>query len=366
MEVPGQVGHSTSMAPVISAGTARTVAVLCFVGALDALAEAALAWYARAVTADAVVGGGSRLPEAAKSALGDLGTLNLLSGMVNVMIAAAMATGGVLLLRRMPASRIVIAAASAGSLLASSISYLVGSRTWGNAETAMQGFTSVDITREGLGLSGVITTCVLAVVILVLVLMPSTTRWLASRAQTCGVGPTRPNAPCAQHGSVVSMASGAPPTGRTARAAAALTLVGGLMFAAGAGYELISFLNPHTSPGDRVLAAIVAPLSLPLWAGLITGAVLLLRRRVAGQIPVAVTCGAIVLLGLGLLFAVGGNAHRPPGALRQATLIVALAAGYAAATLALALAPATRRWCLADQVGAQAAATTAIPTNTHP
>ena len=188
--------------------------------------------------------------------------------------------------------------------------------------------------------------------ILVLVLIPPTTRWLAARAQTSGVGPVQPNAPRAQHGSVVSTASGAPPTGRTARAAAALALTGGLVFAAGAGYGLITVLNPHSSTDERVVVAIIAPLCLPLAAGWIGGAVLLGRRRASGRILVAVTCGAIVLLGFGLLFAVGGNENRPPGSLGQVALIVALAAGYAAATLALALTPATRRWCLAGPAGA--------------
>ncbi len=123
------------------------------------------------------------MPATAASALGDLGTLNAVSGVVNVSVAAALATGGVLLLRRMPVSRIVIAAGCVGSLLASIFTYVVGDPMWGHVEAAMHGVTSVDITRVGLGLSGVIRSSVLAVVIVVLVLMPSTTRWLAGRAQ---------------------------------------------------------------------------------------------------------------------------------------------------------------------------------------
>lgn len=318
-----------------SRGTALWAAALCFVTAFSAVVGAAWALYARSVTSDSLDDFADSLNTDATSAFGQMITLNTVAAVVNVILAVGLVVGGIMLLRRNPTSRIVIAVACAGTLVVTVVGYVVGSQIWGRLVAAMDD-PLIELTRIGPGLFSAIRGCVLIVAILVLLFAAPTTRWLTGQGRPIPAGSgLAPNAALAA------------PTGGTAITAAVLSLLAGVFFLAPIVIGVAAVVDSAVHPVTRVVVLIMAAVSVPLAAGLITGGILLLRRRLAGRAVIAVTFVGVILLATGLLSVGLENERRPDGALAIAIPIVVFTVLYAATAIALALVPKTRLWCQA-------------------
>lgn len=313
--------------------TARWAAIACFFAALSSLASAGLTLFARWVTNDSFGRLGGHLTEVATSALGELNTLHTVAAVFDVMLAVALVVGGIMLLRRKPESRVFVAVLCVVYLLATVIGYVVSDQILGRLVAAMTQVPDMEFTRLGPGWGSVIRSALIALVMLGLVLAPSTKRWLMGQES---VG--------------VQDFSLRPATRVTAASVAVLSLLGGVVFTVGAVAGVAGILGWEVNrPADRVAAGVVAVLSAPFAAGLIIGGILLLRRRLAGRTVVVVTWVVVILLATGLLSVVTAGHNRSPKTL--VIVVLMLIVLYSGAAITLALIPSTRRWCLARTAG---------------
>lgn len=307
--------------------------MLCFITAFGSLAGAGWSLFARSETADSLSEVSEYLTADAQSAIGELITLNTVLAVLNAVFAVALVVGGVMLLRRKPAARVVVAAISAVYLLATIASYLVSAQVWSGIVTAMGDVPDVDVMRIGPGLGSAVRGVVGALVVLGLVLAPSTKRWLANEGQWVSSA------------SLAHDPSAPPPSGATAIIAAVWSLIAGVVVLVLLGMGVYGAFDPNEKPQAQVLSAVIAGLCVPFAAGFITGGILLLKRRFAGAITITVTWAALIMGSFGLLFTVLGNERRPPEALGIMIAVVAAAVVLGAVPITLAMLASTRRWC---------------------
>ena len=132
--------------------------------------------------------------------------------------------------------------------------------------------------------------------------------------------------------------------GRTALAAAALALLGGLLYLAGLVLDVVALVR---FPGDAGRVAVRAAVDAVLASTLLPGGVLLLRRQPAGRIGCIAGSSAALLATLtSAVLAVAGLTFGGPGDLAMGGLTaLALVVPPALATLLLAVAAPAARWC---------------------
>lgn len=218
------------------------------------------------------------------------------------------------------------------------ITYVVSTQIWNRLVGAMGETSDVEVMRFGPGAGTMIRGVLVALVMLGLVLAPSTKRWLTYQGQ-----PDGQRQPAAVRGPVLDP-SLPPPTRGTTLGAAVLSLLGGAVFLFLAVAGVVESLDSDKRESARVVAGVGAAVTTPLAAGLIVGSILLLRRRLYGRTIVVVTWAVVILLALGLVSAVtASDRSRPADQVRIGVLV--LMAGCAVAAIALALARSTRRWC---------------------
>ncbi|QCH22647.1 NHL repeat-containing protein [Mycobacteroides salmoniphilum] len=319
--------------------TARWAAILCFIAAFMCLVGIAWSVYARWVTDDSFGGLDGHLTQDATSALNAMDTLNTVVAVLNAILAAALVVGGIMLFRRKPAGRPVVAVTGAFLLLAPIITYVVSTQIWNRLVGAMGETSDVEVMRFGPGAGTVIRGALVALVMLGLVLAPSTKRWLTYQGQPDGQRQL-----AAVPGSVVDP-SLPPPTRGTALGAAVLSVLGGAVFLFLAIAGVVEALDSDKRESARVVAGVGAAVTTPLAAGLIVGGILLLRRRLSGRTTVVVTWAVVILLATGLLSAVTASDNPRPGDLELRIAVLVFTVVYAVAAIALALARSTRRWC---------------------
>ncbi|WP_147380193.1 hypothetical protein [Mycobacteroides abscessus] len=92
--------------------------------------------YAQRATDDSFGRLGGHLPPDAISALSAMDTLNMVVAVLNAILALAL-VGGIMLLRRKPAGRMVVAVAASFLLLAPFVTYVVSTQIWSRLVTAM-------------------------------------------------------------------------------------------------------------------------------------------------------------------------------------------------------------------------------------
>lgn len=327
----------------------RWAAILCFIAALMSVGGAGWAFFAQGVTNDSFGRLSEYLNPEARAALGAFNALNLVSALLNVVLAVALVVGGILLLRRKLAGRTVVIVVCVVYLLLTVISYIVGTVIWDGLVAAMSGVSEVEVSRFGPGLGSVIRGCLFVVLILGLVLAPSTKRWLTcQRQQAQPIGQMPPTV-----GSVTGPdPSLSPPTRTAATIAAVLSLLGGAVFLLAL---VAAVVEAFASGGDAPVGVIVAIVCVQLAliaAGLIAGGILLLRRRFSGAVAIAVSWAVAILAAFGLLSAVLSNEHRRDNAMLHALLVVAPLVLLGAVAITLALVPSTRRWCATRMAGA--------------
>jgi hypothetical protein len=135
--------------------------------------------------------------------------------------------------------------------------------------------------------------------------------------------------------------------GRTALAAAVLALLGGLLYLAGLVLDVVTLLR---FPDDAGRAGVHAAVNAVLASLLLPGGVLLLRRRPAGRVSciagssaaLLATLTSMVLAATGLTVVdLGGPGDLAAGGLAALAVVVP----PAVATLVLAAATPTARWC---------------------
>jgi hypothetical protein len=138
-----------------------------------------------------------------------------------------------------------------------------------------------------------------------------------------------------------------PADGRTALAAAVLALLGGLLYLAGLVLDVVTLLR---FPDDAGRAGVHAAVNAVLASLLLPGGVLLLRRRPAGRVgciagssaALLATLTSMVLAATGLAVVdLGGPGDLAAGGLAALAVVVP----PAVATLVLAAAAPTARWC---------------------
>lgn len=319
--------------------TARWAAILCFIAAFMCLVGIAWSVYARWVTDDSFGGLDGHLTQEATSALNAMDTLNTVVAVLNAILAAALVVGGIMLFRRKPAGRPVVAVTGAFLLLAPIITYVVSTQIWNRLVGAMGETSDVEVMRFGPGVGTVIRGVLVALVMLGLVLAPSTKRWLTYQGQPDGQRQL-----AAAPGSVVDP-SLPPPTRGTALGAAVLSVLGGAVFLFLAIAGVVEALDSDKRESARVVAGVGAAVTTPLAAGLIVGGILLLRRRLSGRTTVVITWAVVILLATGLLSAVTASDNPRPGDLELRIAVLVFTVVYAVAAIALALARSTRRWC---------------------
>ena len=318
--------------------TARWAAILCFIAALMCLVGTGWSVYARWATDDSFGRLGEHLPPDATSSLGAMDTLNTVVAVLNAILAVSLVVGGIMLLRCKPSGRIVVAVAGTFLLFAPVITYILGTQIWSRLVAAMSHVSDVEVMRFGPGVGTMIRGVLVALVMLGLVLAPSTKRWLTYQGQSHGQGQ-----PVAMPGPVLDP-SLPPPTRGTTLSAAVLSLLGGAVFLFLAVAGVVESLDSDKRESARVVAEVAAAVTTPLAAGLIVGAILLFRRRLSGRTTVVVTWAIVILLATGLLSAVTASDHLRPGDQARIAVLV-LMAGFAVAAIALALTRSTRRWC---------------------
>ncbi|KXO93935.1 hypothetical protein AXK61_05210 [Tsukamurella pseudospumae] len=301
-------------------------AALCFVMAIGGVLTVALNVVAKSLVDSSVSDVGDRLPEDARAAIGELSTLNVVNAVLAVVIAVGFVTGGVVLLRRKPVGRAIIAVTCAVQVLAVIAMYVLSSRVWDRIHTAMQDVTSVEVTDVGSGIGSVIARCLFAVVIVLLAY------WVVIRP------PSKTAAPAND-----ALATGValpPPSGGAAIAASVLSFVGALPFAVTTVAGVVGGLSD-----DHVVSAVGAVLSALVTVGLVLGGVMLLRRRHAGRIVIVVSWSVVILLMVGLAYAVTRISSHPARALGRISLVVGPIAVFGVAAIVLALVVSTGRWC---------------------
>ena len=158
--------------------SARWAAILCILTAVLSVVGAAWSMYARSET-DESFGSGTDLSPEVASALARWDTAVTASAVADVVLAAALVVGGILLRQRKRAGRVFVAAVSGAYLVATIAGYHVSRQAWGGLFTAL-GETSDDY-GYGAGLGSVLRSCLLGLLILGLTLAPSTKRWLAGQ-----------------------------------------------------------------------------------------------------------------------------------------------------------------------------------------
>ncbi|MFV8310764.1 hypothetical protein [Mycobacteroides chelonae] len=355
MDVMGAGGSSDALsAPASSGGASGALqppgergtlapsytwaAVLCFVAAVGAVLSAFWGVVAAGLVNASINSVSGYISEDAKSALGQLTSLNVIAAVVGLLVAAGFVAGGVLLLRRNRSGRAIVVVTCAVHLVASLAVYGLGRHVWAGIETTLGDVNSVEITYFGPGIGSVIWNALLPLVIVAL------TVWAPMRPVAVQV---RGGAPVVHQANALMPASLPSVSGRTAVTAAALSLVGGAVFTAGVVAGVIGVLNSGLPEDERIISAVVGALAFPLAVGLILGGVLLLRRRRAARIVLAVMWTLVILLAAGFLITVANNRGRPPGALAAVVLVVVLIIAYSAITIALAMVSDTARWCQA-------------------
>ena len=132
--------------------------------------------------------------------------------------------------------------------------------------------------------------------------------------------------------------------GRTARAAAALALLGGVVYLAGLVLDVVALFR---YPEDAWRVAVHAAVDAVLASALLPGGVLLLRRQDAGRIGCIAGSSAALLATLtSAALAAAGVTFGGPGDLAMGGLTaLAVVVPPALATLALALSAPAARWC---------------------
>ncbi|MGW5721810.1 hypothetical protein ACWEVP_36945 [Amycolatopsis sp. NPDC003865] len=132
--------------------------------------------------------------------------------------------------------------------------------------------------------------------------------------------------------------------GRTARAAALLALLGGVVYLAGLALDVVSLLR---FPEDAGRVAIHAAVDAVLASALLPGGVLLLRRQDAGRIGcIAGSSAALLATVTSAALAAAGVTFGGPGDLAMGGLTaLALVVPPALVTLALAASAPAARWC---------------------
>lgn len=316
--------------------------MLCFFAAFGGVAGGVWSFVANALISSSIADVSERLPEDAKSAMGQLSTLNLVAAVGNLLIAVGFIAGGVALLRRKPAGRKIVAAACIVEVLAVIALYAFDNLIWTRVVTATQDVKSLEANNFGPGLGSVIWKCTVAALIVVLAF------WSSIRQRPdAGARPAGAPSPGRQGVATKSVAPLPPTSGGTAIAAAMVSIVGSLLFSVGLAAGTVSLVDPSNSQDALLLAAVAAVLSSPIGIGLIVGGLLLLRRRNAGRFVIVACWPFEVLVYLGALIVVVTSPSRPSGALVivSAALVVVVVCAVVASTLAL-VAP-TRRWCLA-------------------
>lgn len=301
----------------------RTLAAaLCFVAAIGGVLGCAWGFVAKALVDESVADVRGSLTDDAAVAIARLGTLNVVAAVVSVLIAVGFVIGGTALLRRKPWSRAVVAATCVVQVVGVVAVHVAGTRAWDRIDAATADLNSVEVNDLGSGVAPVIARCLMAVVIVMLSYWPGTRR-----------------SPDEQpiEAAIVS--------GRTAVAAAVLSLVGGLLFAAAA---LVLYATASTAVEVRIAGGLAAGLG-PIAAGLIVGGVLLVRRRYAGAVVVVTAWLVMVLLAAGFAYAVVQVASRPARAFGRVALVSGPVIAFGVVTVALALAASTARWCDAQR-----------------
>ncbi|MEV4145385.1 hypothetical protein AB0J40_17060 [Amycolatopsis sp. NPDC049691] len=132
--------------------------------------------------------------------------------------------------------------------------------------------------------------------------------------------------------------------GRAARAAAALALLGGVVYLAGLVLDVVALFR---YPEDAGRVAVHAAVDAVLASALLPGGVLLLRRQDAGRIGCIAGSSAALLATLtSAALAAAGVTFGGPGDLAMGGLTaLAVVVPPALATLALALSAPAARWC---------------------
>lgn len=132
--------------------------------------------------------------------------------------------------------------------------------------------------------------------------------------------------------------------GRTALAAVALALLGGLLYLVGLVLDLVALVR---FPGDAGRVAVHAAVDAVLASTLLPGGVLLLRRQPAGRIGCIAGSSAALLATLtSTVLAAAGLTFDGPGDLAMGGLTaLALVVPPAVVTLLLAASAPTARWC---------------------
>lgn len=143
--------------------------------------------------------------------------------------------------------------------------------------------------------------------------------------------------------------------GRTALAAGVLAVLGGLLYLTGLALDVVSLVR---FPADAGRAGIHAAVAFVLVTALLPGGVLLLRRHPLGRVGcIAGSATAIVATLTSLVLAATGLAYvdlgGPGDLVAGGVLALALVLPPAVATLALAAAPPTARWCGVNSEGAE-------------
>ncbi|MGC7229075.1 hypothetical protein, partial [Mycobacteroides abscessus] len=131
--------------------TARWAAILCFIAAFMCLVGTGWSVYAQWATDDSFGRLGGHLPPDAISALGAMDTLNMVVAVLNAILAVALVVGGIMLLRRKPAGRMVVAVAGVFLLLAPVVTYVLATRIWSRLVAAMSDTSEVEVMRFGPG-----------------------------------------------------------------------------------------------------------------------------------------------------------------------------------------------------------------------
>ncbi|BBZ66682.1 hypothetical protein MINS_21110 [Mycolicibacterium insubricum] len=349
---PGDpAGHPAQTVLPPTRTTTLWAAILCFLAAFGSAVGAVWAVYAQWVTDESFTEVSDHLTTAARSAIASMDRLNTVVGVLNVILAVWLLVGGIMLLRRKPAGRMVVAAACAVSLVGAVIVYIISSQIWNDIVAAIGEIDDVEVWRIGPGLGTAIRAALGAAVILGLVLAPSTKRWLTGQGQPAGPG--SPLAP----GPVGTLDSSQPaPSGRTAITAAVMSLLSSVLFLVGTVAGVDGALSSDENPAARVVAGIVGGVCGLLAIGLITGGILLLRRRFAGAITLVVCWAAYILVAFAVLAKVVDNDRRPPEALPILIPIVVITVAWAVAVIVLAQRRTVRRWCAARAVTAPAVA----------
>lgn len=152
----------------------------------------------------------------------------------------------------------------------------------------------------------------------------------------------------------------APPSGATTIAAAVLSFLGAASSAIGAIASLAVLTASWAKYASTGYFAVSGLVSFALAAALVVGGVMLLRRQLAGRVVIAAACGVAMLLALiGFVYAqhlmasLSGQYGVPASGLSGMSShgVVSLLFDLLmpAVTMALALVPSTRLWCLAGR-----------------